>query len=134
MSTKFVHHLCIQTNHYEETLKFYTEALGFTLIKESPNFHMRHYNSWLQLGSFLIELQTGKIGESLNKINGQCQGIVHFCLWVEDLSKEVQKIKQLGYEFKLKNGKEIYHVENGSLCKVIAPEGTIIELRDNKGI
>ena len=40
----------------------------------------------------------------------------------------------MGYQFLLKNNQEIYTVENGSLCKIIAPEGTIIELRDNKGI
>ena len=130
----FVHHICIQTNHYEDSLKFYMEVLGFELINESPNFHSRHYNSWLKLGSLYIELQTGKIGENLEKVNSNSQGIVHFCLWVKDLAGEVEKIKQQGVEFKLKNGQEIYHVENGSLCKIIAPEGTVIELRDNRGI
>lgn len=134
MTTKFVHHICIQTNNYEESLKFYRDILGFELIKEFPNFHNRHYNSWLKLGAFYIELQTGKIGENLNSVNTNTKGIVHFCLWVDDLVKEVQTIKQLGYDFIRKTGKEIYQVENGSLCKLIAPEGTIVELRDNRGI
>ncbi len=134
MTSKFVHHICIQTSNYEESLKFYKEVLGFELIKESPNFHSRHYNSWLRLGSFYIELQTGKKGEILNNKMPQTQGIVHLCLWVEDLPKEVENIKQLGIDFLLKNDEAIYKVENGSLCKLIAPEGTIIELRDNRGI
>jgi len=29
MAESFVHHLCIQTNTYLETLNFYTEGLGF---------------------------------------------------------------------------------------------------------
>lgn len=33
--------------------------------------------------------------------------------------------------FKLKNGEIMYKVEGGNLFKVIAPEGTIIEFRDN---
>jgi glyoxylase I family protein len=107
MMGNFVHHICIQTNHYEESLKFYREVLGFELIEESP---------------------------SLSGASRNSEGIVHFCVWVEDLVREVQSIKQLGYEFILKNGQVIYKVENGSLCKIVAPEGTIIELRDNKGI
>ncbi|MCI0768559.1 VOC family protein [Bacillus sp. TL12] len=134
MKTKFVHHICIQTNNYKESIKFYENALGFELIQESPNFHKRSYNSWLKLDSFYIELQTGKEKEQLGENNKNSQGIVHFCLWVPNLLEEMQKIKRLGYEFLLKNDQEIYKVENGSLCKVIAPEGTIIELRDNKGI
>ncbi|WP_394578571.1 VOC family protein [Cytobacillus firmus] len=134
MTTKFVHHICIQTNNYEESLKFYRDILGFELIEESPNFHKRYYNSWLKLGAFYIELQTGKVGENLKSVNQNTQEIIHFCLWVDDLVKEVQTIKQLGYNFILKNGEEIYQVENGCLCKLIAPEGTIVELRDNRGI
>ncbi|MGD8188442.1 VOC family protein [Brevibacillus ginsengisoli] len=134
MNSHFVHHICIQTNHYEESLQFYTKFLGFELISECPNFHNRHYNTWLKLGNFHIELQTGKIGESLSNFNPNSQGIAHLCLWVEDLVNEVEKLKPLGVRFLLKNGKEIYQVENGSLCKLIAPEGTIIELRDNRGI
>lgn len=131
---KFVHHICIQTNQYNESLSFYRDVLGFELINESPNFHGRHYNSWLRLGSFCIELQTGKIGETLRGADSNTEGIVHLCLWVEDLIQEAQKVKQLGYNFILKNNQEIYEVENGRLCKLVAPEGTIIELRDNQGI
>ncbi|MDZ5472342.1 VOC family protein [Bacillus sp. 31A1R] len=129
-----VHHICIQTNHYKDSLTFYTDILGFELIKETPNFHNRYFNTWLKLDSFYIELQTGKVGETLNSANTNTQGAIHFCLWVDDLAKEVQKIKQFGYNFIKKNGEEIYRVEGGHLCKMIAPEGTIIELRDNRGI
>jgi glyoxylase I family protein len=134
LSKKFVHHICIQTNNYQKSLDFYINALGFELVQESPQFHTRAYNSWLKLADFFIELQTGKAGENLNTVSPNMEGIVHFCLWVEDLAQEVQLIKQLGYECKLKNGHEIYRVENGNLCKLVAPEGTIIELRDNRGV
>ena len=134
MKNSFVHHLCIQTNVYLETLKFYTEGLGFKLAQETPNFHGRNFNTWLQLGDFYIELQTGKHNELLINGNTNSQGIVHFCLWVEDLQTEVSRLSELGAEFLMKNNEFIYHVENGSLCKIKAPEGTIVELRSNKGI
>ena len=134
MKNSFVHHLCIQTNTYLETLKFYTEGLGFKLVQETPNFHGRNFNTWLQLGDFYIELQTGKHDELLSNGNTNSQGLVHFCLWVEDLQTEVSRLRELGVEFLMKNNEFIYHVENGSLCKIKAPEGTIVELRNNKGI
>lgn len=134
MKKSFVHHLCIQTNTYTESLKFYTDVLGFKVVQESPDFHERNFNTWIQLGDFYIELQTGKRNEILSDVNTNSQGLVHFCLWVEDLNSEVSRLHELGTEFLLKNNEFIYHVENGSLCKIKAPEGTIVELRNNKGI
>lgn len=134
MSKSFVHHICIQTNTYADSIKFYTEGLGFNLVQESPNFHSRDYNSWLQLGAFYIELQTGKKEEPLGEAVQSNKGIAHFCIWVENLDEEAARLQKLGAEFLLKNDQLIYRVENGSLCKVRAPEGTVVELRDNKGI
>ncbi|MFJ8511359.1 VOC family protein [Lysinibacillus xylanilyticus] len=134
MAEKYVHHICIQTNTYVESLNFYTEVLGFELAQESPNFHDRHFNTWLKLGAFYIELQTGKYNEDLDTCNSNAQGIVHFCLWVDNLSQEVERLKDMNVHFIRKNDEIIYKVENGQLCKLIAPEGTIIEIRDNKGI
>ena len=134
MPKSFVHHICIQTEHYEESLAFYCDALGFELVQETPEFHTRRYNTWLRLGVFYIELQTAKSGERLVPFQPDSEGIVHLCLWVEDLEREVVRMKQRGANFRLKDGREIYQVENGRLCKVIAPEGTIIELRDVPGV
>jgi len=126
--------LCIQTDTYKESLGFYTKTLGFELVEEKPKFHGRAFNTWLRLGEFYIELQTGKLGEKLVEANSNSVGLVHFCLWVENLQQEVDRLKELKSHFILKNGEIIYRVENGSLCKVKAPEGTIVELRTNKGI
>jgi hypothetical protein len=63
------------------------------------------------------------------------EGIVHFCIYLDDIQSEYQRMKQLGYtSFLSKNGEDIYEVEGGRLFKIAAPEGTIIEIRDNKGI
>lgn len=134
MANNYVHHLCIQTNKYAESLEFYTKALHFVIVEESPNFHERDFNTWLRLGGFYIELQTGKQGGNLARANSNSEGLVHFCLWVENLQQEVENLKELDIQFVLKNDEIIYHVESGHLCKLKAPEGTIVELRDNKGI
>lgn len=126
-----IHHVCIQTENYKESLKFYIEVLGFEMVKETPDFHSRNFNTWLKLGTFMIELQTAKKGDTLNKWSSLNEGIVHMCLLTDDIFKELNRIKDLGYtNFKIKNGSEIYKVENGYLFKIKAPEGTEIEIRD----
>ncbi len=128
-----MHHVCIQTNCYKESLEFYTRVLGFHLVKETPEFHGRAYNAWLEMNGFYIELQTGKGEEPLAPYDKMREGIIHLCFLVEDVVWEHQRICDLGYtDFKLKNGKAIYRVENGFLFKVKAPEGTEIEFRDQE--
>ena len=133
MSIKTLHHVCIQTEKYSESLDFYTKILGFALVNETPNFHKRAFNTWLQLGRFMIELQTAKKGDKLNNWSSLNEGIVHMCFLVDDVKAELDRIKSLGYtNFKLKEGEELYKVENGYLFKIKAPEGTEIEFRDTQ--
>jgi len=124
------HHICIQTNNYYASKDFYVNMLGFEVYKETAGFHNRDFNTWLKLDNMFIELQTGKNKEVLALDNQKSEGIVHFAMFVEDLDSLINKMVQNGYSFKKKNGENKYFVENGYLAKVIAPEGTIIELRD----
>ncbi len=129
------HHLCVQTDNYKESLNFYINILGFDLIQETPNFHNRGYNTWLKLNDIYIELQTNKKGEQLIENNKNIKGLAHFCFWVDDINKKYNEIKHLGFDnFSSKNDSDIYQVTSGKLFKIIAPEGTIIEFRDNIGI
>lgn len=131
MSIKIMHHVCVQTDNYEESLGFYTEILGFELVTETANFHKRDFNTWLRLGTFMIELQTGKKGDKLNNWSSLNEGIVHMCFLVDNVHEEFHRIKKLGYtNFKIKDGEEIYKVQDGYLFKIKAPEGTEIEIRD----
>lgn len=129
------HHLCIQTACYEQSLDFYCRILGAELVKETPNFHTRAFNTWLQLGNFAIELQTAKAEQVLNPTDKNTTGLVHFCLFTPQLEAAITTIQSRGYQhFQRKNDHIIYHVEGSSLAKIIAPEGTIIELRDSSTI
>ena len=133
MGIKMIHHVCIQTENYRESLEFYTEILGFEVVQETKNFHNREFNTWLKLGTFMIELQTNKKEDKINNWNELNAGIVHMCFLVDNVQEEVDRIKQLGYtKFKLKNGEAIYKVESSCLCKIKAPEGTEIEMRDRE--
>ncbi|UPO98871.1 VOC family protein (plasmid) [Cetobacterium somerae] len=125
-----VHHVCIETSKYDESIFFYTKVLNFSLKKETSNFHGRDYNSWLELDGFYIELQTSKNKERKESIPND-KGLVHICFFVEDIFKELERIKLIYNNFKLKNNEILYNVEGGNLFKLIAPEGTIIEIRGN---
>ena len=128
-----IHHICIQTDNYDNSLKFYKNILGFTIFKETKNFHQRAYNTWLELDSLMIELQTKKEDQKLIDFSKNSKGINHICFLVDDVEKEYIRIKKLGYnKFKRKNDSDIYIVENEKLLKIIAPEGTIIEIRDTQ--
>lgn len=133
MSKRVMHHVCIQTSNYEESLKFYRDIMEFEVISETKGFHGRDFNTWLKLGDFMIELQTAKSIDVLNKWSSLNEGIVHMCFLVDSVDKEYERIIKLGYNnFKVKNGEVIYNVEGGKLFKVKAPEGTEIEIRDSK--
>ncbi|MCM1992147.1 VOC family protein [Oceanirhabdus seepicola] len=131
MIKRSIHHVCIQTERYEESLRFYTEIMGFEIVNETAGFHGRAYNTWIKLEDFMIELQTPKNGDKLNEWSNKNAGIVHMCFMVKDVEAEFKRIKSLGYnDFKIKNSEELYKVEGSYLFKVKAPEGTEIEFRD----
>lgn len=127
-----IHHVCIQTNSYQLSKDFYCDLLGFQLISETANFHGRGYNSWLrEPGGFMIELQTAKAGGQFSPACKESEGLAHLCFLVEDVEAEARRILAAGYDhFRRKNGEAVYEVLGSKLCKLVAPEGTIIELRD----
>jgi len=135
MKSKTIHHICVQTSRYQESLEFYIRYLGFQMVQETKGFHGREFNTWIELNGFMIELQTAKKEEELKPYTSKQEGIVHFCLLVENLEVEYKHLLSMGFNsFKKKNGEDIYMVEGGKLLKIIAPEGTIVELRDTAGL
>ncbi len=134
---KSFHHVCIQTNNYKASLEFYTKIIGCEIICENKNFHKRDFNTWLSAGNTRIELQTPKSGEEFIDWSKSNSGPVHICLVVDDVEKAYLKVKENGHKcFKIKNGQELYKVEekNFKIFKIIAPEGTEVEIRDNPNI
>lgn len=127
-----IHHVCIQTNSYQLSKDFYCNILGFQIISETANFHGRGYNTWLRHPSgFLIELQTAKGNAQFSPACKESEGLAHLCFLVEDVESEARHILTAGYDhFRRKDGQAVYEVLGSKLCKVVAPEGTIIELRD----
>ena len=135
MRIKELHHVCIQTVNYRESLHFYVELLGFRVIKDNDNFHSRDHCTWLEAANIRIELQTPKQGTTFNEWSKLNSGPVHICFLVDDIRQAYDSLKSKGYEnFKVKHGSEVYEVEGSYLFKVRAPEGTEIEVRDDPAL
>ena len=137
------HHACIETDRYEESLRFYVGALGFEVEAETAGFHGRAYNTWLRNGEVRIELQTPRAGGAAAEApraepaepaapplaEAVGLGLKHLCLRVEALEPALAEIEAAGYSTFLP-GKRLYEVLGSKLSKLAAPEGTIIELRE----
>ena len=125
------HHICIQTGCYRESLDFYTRVLGMRLLLETPGFHGRDFNTWLEGHGLRIELQTGKRGQPLAAFEREREGIVHFALYTDRIEQCLHDLQSRGCSsFLPKGGDILYQVNGGQLFKLTAPEGTIIEVRD----
>ena len=126
------HHVCVQTDDYDASLDFYTRVLGFAVAKESRGFHGRAFNTWLRAGALYIELRTPKAGTRFRAWDKLTCGPAHVCLLVEDLEEAYRAIRAAGHaRFKERNGEALYVVEGQALLKVIAPEGTLVELKSD---
>lgn len=123
------HHICIETNTYTESITFYQKVFAFEIIEESKEFHGREYNTWLKKNDVIIELQTPKKDYSTTNYQLGNVGLMHICFIITNLENEINKIKELGLTI-FKDRKDKYEVNGKYICKIVAPEGTIIELRE----
>ena len=57
MNIRAIHHIAILTDHYEESKRFYTEVLGFDIIRETYRAERQSYKLDLAIaGHYQIEL------------------------------------------------------------------------------
>ena len=90
-------HLAVTVKDMEESLRFYTEGLGFTRAFELANPETGEpWIVYLNIapGQFL-ELFYG--GEEENPWRGTQIGFNHLCLEVDDIHEAVRKVREAGY-------------------------------------
>lgn len=129
-----IHHICIETPRYDESINFYRDLLGFSVVEELRGFHGRAYATWLENGSIRIELQTPRLEEPeqdpcFKEPVPRQQGLMHVCFTVDDLTSFIEHLDARGFTGYLPE-KRCYKVMGQPLSKLYAPEGTIIELRE----
>ena len=105
-------HVGITANDLAESIKFYTEVFGFTVLRETMQ------NAYLYLDDQLLELMQSRAPTDLNTPQTpegwdermrSCSGLVHIGFRVGNLEEAIQRIEELGgrlvvppYEFEPK--------------------------------
>lgn len=95
---KSVHHIAIICSDYEKSKQFYTEILGFEIIREVYREQRRSYKLDLALvGHYCVELFSfpdppGRLSHP------EATGLRHLAFAVEDLVLCVEQLKRAGVE------------------------------------
>jgi catechol 2,3-dioxygenase-like lactoylglutathione lyase family enzyme len=90
-----VHSVALQTACFDESFDFYTSVLGLRVAREPFSFKTRML-AWLDAGSVLIELYSGKEGVLLSEHSDACVGLDHIAFTVADLDSMVEHLKAHG--------------------------------------
>ncbi len=132
MEIQGFHHFGIQTACYDASLKFYCDLLGFELIRDDLHAPKRLHRTWLKRGPIMIELLSPKCNKPYNAFSNKNEGVAHLSFLVADIEEAYEAAKTFGATIRSRHGKDIYRIKGGKQMKLIAPEGTEIEIRDTE--
>lgn len=121
------HHIAVQTRDLDQAVRFYRDALGFTLLKEETSPKGRKI-VWFDAGCARIELYSGKPEQPLNEQwDKDGVGPLSIGFIVEDLQRAIERVKTFGVRII----REPYEPVPGERAAMIeGPEGEEIVLVD----
>jgi glyoxylase I family protein len=98
MNIRSIHHIAILTDDYEKSKRFYTEVLGFEVIRETYRAERRSYKLDLAIaGLYQIELfsfpdfrERGSYPEA--------KGLRHLAFAVDDVDEAADALRKKGIE------------------------------------
>ena len=95
---KSIHHIAIICSDYEKSKAFYTEILGFGIIKETYRKDRGSYKLDLTLdGAYVIELFSFPDPPE-RPTRPEAAGLRHLAFTVNDLEAAVRELKEKGIE------------------------------------
>lgn len=94
MNIKAIHHIAILTDNYEVSKHFYTEVLGFSIIKETYREERKSYKLDLSIdGTYQIELFS--FPEYRERASfPEARGLRHLAFSVENIDKAVEELRE----------------------------------------
>ena len=96
MKTCKIHHVAIICSDYEISKKFYTEVLGFSIIKETFRHSRNSYKLDLRVGeNDQIELFSFP-NPPQRASNPEACGLRHLCFAVDDIEESARYLKSKG--------------------------------------
>lgn len=98
LNIKKIHHVAIIVSNYEKSKNFYTNILGFEILKETYRKERDSYKLDLKVnGVYQIELFSfPNPPERVN--NPEARGLRHLAFEVENIEKEVEKLLNNGVQ------------------------------------
>lgn len=97
MDLQKVHHIAIIGSNYEASKKFYTDLLGFQVIRENYREERDNYKIDLALGDMELELFIIKDCPKRPSYP-EAYGLRHLAFAVESVEKTVNELNSLGIE------------------------------------
>ena len=93
MNIKGIHHIAILTDNYEKSKRFYTEILGFDIIRETYRQQRQSYKLDLSVnGQYLIELFSFPDFRQRASFP-EAKGLRHLALSVENIEAAVEELR-----------------------------------------
>lgn len=124
LSLNKIHHIAIICSDYERSKKFYTEFLGFTIIKETYRKERESYKLDLSLnGIYTIELFSFPNPPKRASRPEAC-GLRHLAFEVNDLSETLKELDHLKVSHE---GIRLDEITNKRFTFISDPDGLPIE-------
>ncbi|WP_230398106.1 SMU1112c/YaeR family gloxylase I-like metalloprotein [Novisyntrophococcus fermenticellae] len=97
MNLEKIHHIAIIVSDYEVSKKFYTELLGFKVIRENFRADRGDYKLDLALDGCELELFSGK-NNPKRASYPEAYGLRHLAFFVEDMDAVIKELNRKGIE------------------------------------
>jgi glyoxylase I family protein len=121
MDIKGIHHIAIITGDYERSKRFYTEILGFTIVKETFRKERNSYKLDLAIhGLYQIELFS--FPDYLERASfPEAKGLRHLAFAVENVDAAASELRANGVEVQ---GVRTDEITNKQFCFFSIPTGS----------
>jgi glyoxylase I family protein len=125
MEIKGIHHIAIIAGDYEISKRFYTEILGFTIIKETYRADRKSYKLDLAIhGLYQIELFSFPDHRERASFP-ESKGLRHLAFAVENVEAAASELRANGVEVQ---GVRIDEITDKQFCFFYDPNGQPLEL------
>ena len=125
MDIKGIHHIAIITSDYEVSKRFYTEILGFSILKETYRAERKSYKLDLTInGIYQIELFSFPDYRERASFP-EAKGLRHLAFAVENVEVAASELRASGVEVQ---GVRTDEITNKQFCFFYDPNGQPLEL------
>ena len=125
MEIKGIHHIAIIAGDYEVSKHFYTEILGFTIIKETYRADRKSYKLDLAIND-LYQVELFSFPDHRERASyPESKGLRHLAFAVENVEVAASELRASGVEVQ---GVRIDEITNKQFCFFYDPNGQPLEL------